>query len=963
VKLHLLGLLLLFVIATYSQEYNYVHYDTKDGLAGSTVYRICQDKKGYLWFATDNGVSRFDGKRFKNFTTEDGLTDNDVIYISCDSKGRVWMMPFNKTVCFYYEGKIHNPKNDSTLATTLFPSWVLTDGETDQGDVYLNTSEGIFIYTTEGRIKKIADFQKLAEKFNVKASDFLAANMNNDVHLHRKKFPYRLLLFNGNKVFAQRHDSFFFYKKIRSNLNEMKNYFDMTDDLEPINSPDKLTPDNFSTNYLGNYQWMYNTPKGSWKFDSSRNYDTAVYLRGKKVSDCLRDVEGNLWFSTIGEGAYRLTSPYMKTFSNGQEAFCLEKSGDAIYAGYSNGTVQKIRNHRLEKTYAFDEDLNYGLSNRLYTMKKDAKGNLYLGFDLQLAWLNKNGYLFNNLKRAIKSLDIVDENTIVASTNRFTATFRTSDLKLMDTIWKDRSTKVIYDKGYYYIGTLDGIVIRDPSGHFTKLGGINPLLNKRIVDFYKMPDGNFWIATNDNGVLLTSRQKVNTVINNQNGLSSNICKSLFAKGHYLWVGTDKGINKIDINSKKVVGRYSVSDGLASNIINAIYIEDSIVWVCSPAGVTYFNEQDISDSSICFLDLTAVNISGAPVHDPANLRLSYRHNNISFEYSAISFKSAGEITYSYKLNGLDTDWIETKLTTLSYPSLPPGQYEFQLYATNKYGKKSEMVSIPFSINAPFWRTIWFWLAACLLATGIVWYLLSLRYKRLRKRLKERNEITKRMTELEQASLRAQMNPHFIFNCLNSIQHFILKDDVKATNRYITQFGSLIRKTMDNSTRAVISIADEINYLTSYLELEQMRFPLQFRYEIIVDPAIDPEYTYIPSMLLQPFVENGIRHGIRNKQHGKGMISIRIEQTPEDLLIVIEDNGVGREAASQFRGEQPIEYQSRGITLTQKRIDILNEANEGKVKTSIIDLKDGHGCALGTRVILSFPLSIIEKNMLQ
>ena len=144
---------MLLAVSSWSQEYNYVHYDTKDGLAGSTVYRICQDKKGYLWFATDNGVSMFDGKRFKNFTTEDGLTDNDVIYIACDSKGRVWMMPFNKTICFYYNGKIHNPKNDSSLSTVKFSSWVVVCGENSRGDVFLHTTEGLYTYTFEHQKK------------------------------------------------------------------------------------------------------------------------------------------------------------------------------------------------------------------------------------------------------------------------------------------------------------------------------------------------------------------------------------------------------------------------------------------------------------------------------------------------------------------------------------------------------------------------------------------------------------------------------------------------------------------------------------------------------------------------------------------------------------------------------------------------------------------------------------------
>lgn len=954
-------MLLLLAITTYSQEYNYVHYDTKDGLAGSTVYRMCQDKKGYLWFATDNGVSMFDGKHFRNFTTEDGLTDNDVIFIASDSKGRVWMMPFNKTICFYYDGKIHNPKNDSSLSTVQFSSWVVVSGENSHGDVFLHTTEKLYAYTAGGILKEVADYKKLAGKFHVNAESFFPVNLYNNPRLRQAK-DYSTFLFNLDRLFGIRADTFFSYRSPKINIYRLTTAMYIDDSLDPVYASPDLNLNQNSITYTGINEWMYNTMDGAWKLDSRGNYDPVPYLVGKKISSSTRDIEGNLWFSTIGEGAYRLTSPGMKIFSNGHEAFCLEKIGDAMYAGYGNGELHKFRNNRIETIYPFKTELKNDVSKRVYTLKKDGEGNLLMGFDTHIAKLTKGGSQFNYIMRAIKSFDIIDRNRFVASTNTFTGIFRSNDLTVIDTIWRGRVTKVLYVRGRYYLGTLDGVVILDSTGHSTRLGLNNPLLNKRIVDLCKMPDGRICIATNDNGVLLATDQKIDTVFNVRNGLSSNICKTLFLKAPYLWVGTDKGINKININTLKIVARYSISDGLGSNIVNNLYVDDSLVWVASPAGVTYFNESKISDSSICILDLTAVNVSGAPIQLSNHLNLPYKQNNISFDYTAISFKSSGDITYTYTLKGLDDSWIETKLNTLSYPSLPPGDYEFQLYATNKYGRKSEMISIPFSINAPFWRTIWFWIAASLLTSGIAWYLLSLRYKQLRNRLKEKNEIMNRMTELEQASLRAQMNPHFIFNCLNSIQHFILKDDLKQTNRYITQFGSLIRKTMDNSARAVISISDEINYLSSYLELEQMRFSSKFRYEISIDPSIDKDQTYIPSMLLQPFVENGIRHGIRNKQEGEGLITISIVRSNGHLLIKIEDNGVGREAARQYQGEQPIEYQSKGITLTQKRIDILNVANAEKVKTSLIDLKDENGCANGTRVILSFPLSVIEKNSL-
>jgi ligand-binding sensor domain-containing protein len=953
VKIYFTYICLLFLLPVASQEYNYVHYDTKDGLAGSTVYRICQDKKGYLWFATDNGVSMFDGKKFRNFTTENGLTDNDILFIEPDSKGRVWMSPFNKTICYYYNGKIYNSSNDPVLKNSRFSSNLVMAGENPAGDVFLYTNETVFKYTRTGELKRIADYNELARPYSLNPSKFMFMNE------FLKHPPYHAVLINGTSVFTEKNDSFVFTGKINIDTSRIYKIFRITEKME-VSYFDWMPENTFtSISILGNGELAYNTMNGSWFIDSMGKFNLNPFLPGKKITCALKDNEGNVWFSTIGEGVYRLSSMSIKTFSGNQEAFCLEKSKDRIYAGSADGSLKEIKNLHLEKEISFPPDPKRKLIRRLYTLKADNYGNLFLGFDAYLIRFNEKQRAIS-MVNPIKSIDIIDGNSILVSTNSHILKLRSHDLKILDTVWRERGTKVVYDKGFYYIGTLNGLIVIDTADKTaTRAGQNNPLLNKRIVDICKMPDGSLWIATNDNGVLLYRNGYAETVINAQNGLSSNICKSVFVKDNYLWVGTNKGLSKIDTRTKKVVIRYSTSEGLASDIINAIYAEDSIIWVCSPAGVTYFNEKDIAGSSVAILDIAAIRVSGNEVDPGSNLQLSYKNNNISFEYTTISFKSAGEIVYHYKLTGLDNDWKQTALTTLSYPTLPPGDYEFQLYAVNKFGQRSDTIFIPFSIATPFWKTIWFWAVIGLFAIGAIWFLLNLRYKRMQERMKEKNELLQRMTELEQASLRAQMNPHFIFNCLNSIQYFILKGKINESNKYIAQFGSLIRQTLDNSARANITIADEMNYLTSYMELEKMRFPSSFDYEICIDSNIRTDYTYIPSMLLQPFVENALRHGIRYKQEGTGTVKIEVRETNHEVLFSIEDNGIGREAAARYKSEQHIEYQSKGIMLTQRRVAILNANNTEKINTTIIDLKDEKGIPSGTKVLLSFPLPVIDK----
>lgn len=906
-----------------------------------------------MWFATDNGVSRFDGHTFQNFTTENGLTDNEVLYIAGDSKDRIWMMPFNKTASYYYKGRIHNSENDSSLKKIVFASYAIVGGENKQGEVYLLTTEGIYLYQNNNELKCVANYKELADKYS------LPPNLFSTINLH-DRYPYKMLLYNKDTILQETENGFEFLKTIKTESSPIYvNLVRIGKDLELVPYKNLIDEKINSRTDIDNDYSLFNTMNGTWLVDSNGLVNNMPpFVPGKKVSHSIKDSEGNLWFATLGTGVYRLTTTSVKTVLPGTEFFCVEKSDDKIYAGTGDGILHIIDKNGNIRKEQFRKTPRQDIAPRLYTIKSDTFGNVYLGFDSYIVKYG-NGKQVLSFHGPIKSIDIVDKDYIVACTNIYTIKIRSSDLKTVDILWMERGTKVIYDRGYYYIGTLKGLVILDSNKVVQKNVQDNPLLTRRIVDMCKMPDGSLWIASNDNGILIYKNNRITSVIDKKHGLNSDICKTLFNNGNYVWVGTNKGINKIDIGSKQVIKSYSTSDGLASDIINDLYSDDSVIWICSPSGLTYFREKDVSDSSICRLDLHSIYVSGQKIEARSNISLPYKDNNISFDYAAVSFKSAGDIIYRYKLKGLNDMWEETRFTTLSYPSLPPGEYELQLYAVNKFGKQSDAATIRFEIAAPFQKTTWFWVLISIFTILLSWFLLSRRYKYLQKRLREKNDIMRKMTELEQASLRAQMNPHFIFNCLNSIQYFVLKNDVSQTNKYITQFGNLIRQTLDNSARVNIPIANEINYLTSYMELEQMRFASRFNYTITLDPNIHADYTYIPSMLLQPFVENAIRHGIRYKE-GTGLIKINIyENDTNGIVLVIEDNGVGREAAGKYKSQQHIEYQSKGITLAQNRLEILSAGHSEKITTEIIDLKYDDGNARGTKVVITFPKAIIEK----
>ena len=247
----------------------------------------------------------------------------------------------------------------------------------------------------------------------------------------------------------------------------------------------------------------------------------------------------------------------------------------------------------------------------------------------------------------------------------------------------------------------------------------------------------------------------------------------------------------------------------------------------------------------------------------------------------------------------------------------------------------------------------WVKVLFLVFGFIsiYYFFTKRINKIKERANEKQIISNKVNELEQMALRSQMNPHFIFNCLNSIQEYVINSDVQGANKFITDFSRLIRSTLDNSYKKTITISDEIKYLRNYITIEQHRFENKFTFLIVTDDEINLEDNYIPPMLLQPYLENAIRHGINNKKEGQGHILINFLKQHNNLLCQIIDNGIGIEASKKMNSKNNIEYQSRGMELTAKRIMLLNN----KIGTdTIVKIENLEPPKIGTIVSITIPL---------
>jgi len=926
---------------------------------------MLQDQQGFMWFGTETGISRFDGTHFKNFGTADGLPDNEIVEMFLDSKGRIWMAPFKKTVCYYYKGKIFNAENDPLLRKLHLNMHAVQFAEDEAGNIlimehgqlhYIKGQEASLIDTINGRPITIclSICKKSGGGFLVVEGDELYEFDGKHFQLRGSlKFPYK------NPKFVAINEKFL-VKRTADSWNTLMNLKDGTESrIRGSNATIimKLVSDSILS---------MNEQSGCNFYTLESPHILRSFMKDKAVSRSYIDSEKNYWFATLGQGVFRLTSENMKLLElksrHGRklQTFSIDANPGQWVIGADMMHIFELKydsSFSVQSKLIWDE-MDQGLSSRVTAVQKLNETKFILGSDMILDIVPtiteiRRGTVKNLI---VKSFFRKSKDQLLVATGVGVFLVSLPHLRIMDTLWKERATTVFYRKDTTYVGTLDGLffVLKDKSRLFA--GEKEPLFKNRISAIVESADGMLWIATNGSGVLGYKNGKVEKRIDTENGLSSDNCKAIANRENEIWVGTNKGLNRIiDPAGNSKVIKFTVGDGLASNMINAVGLDGKMVIVATPEGVNFFDANKISFESRCALVIDDIIVSDQHI-DPLTrpISLPHKENNIKFEFAGISFRSGEEMNYEYRLIGLDTSWRMTKDNFLSYPTLPSGNYSMELRAVNKFGVKSNLIVIPFSVEKLLTEKTWFKVLLISILVFVISIFVASLTRRVKRRELEKSEVSRRINELEQLALKSQMNPHFIFNCLNSIQQFVLNKDVAGSNRFISGFSKLMRQTLDISARKEISLTEEKLYLSTYLGLERTRFANKFSSEILSGLDINPDEFYIPPMMLQPFVENSIRHGIRYRPDNLGKILISFEKVDCDLVCVVEDNGIGRSAALRFKSNNPIEYQSKGISLITSRVEFLNRHASRPITIQIEDMEGTNNISQGTRVVMKFPL---------
>jgi hypothetical protein len=440
------------------------------------------------------------------------------------------------------------------------------------------------------------------------------------------------------------------------------------------------------------------------------------------------------------------------------------------------------------------------------------------------------------------------------------------------------------------------------------------------------------------------------------GLPSGICYDVrLADNGDLWLATSAGLCRFQRTGgekKYIIEIFDRNQGLISNEVNHIILRNHEIWMGSKRGIQVFKYQE-----------ETVRAKPTPIHFEAkmndkkissNHEYRYDENFFSVHLDLLSYKNPSGSEYLYRLSGLDSTWGKTKSRELEFRNLKPGKYALLIQPIIQ-NQQAEILSLyRFTIQQPWWQTWWSITIGSILVFLILRFVIRWRLRILRLREAKQHLFEKKISEYQLTAFRAQMNPHFLFNSINSIQRYVLQKEKFEAYEYLTKFSRLIRQVLHNSGENFITLSNELHTLSLYIEFELIRFEHSFDYISKIEPDIDCGNIKIPSIILQPIIENAIWHGIMPLEGTRrGKITLKIQREDKHILICIEDNGIGREQSKRI--EKITKGKSMGISLTERRLELLRPRNDESDMLKIIDLYDEQRKPSGTRVELHIPIT--------
>lgn len=1018
--------LLLSTAAATAQQYDLRRYSLAEGLPQSQVFAAMQDSRGYMWFGTQGGgVCRFDGLDFQTFTTDDGIPSNFVSALFEDSEGRIWAAGDGKIG--YFDGKKWQTQRgnfgEPVNAFGQIEKGQILIGVANGGGLashdtvglksiahgfpkipsiyaFFPSKSGLWLGTNQGAMPMGKPAQRLTTKEGLPSNTVRAFALDAQGNLWLATSSGIAVVDESNlKILAVHKNPL------------LENALCLQADSEG----------NIWVGTAGNGISIWSPKDSAWTQITEKQG-----LPHNHVRALVRDNTGQMWAATSGGGVVRFVAQDFTHFDRsdgltGDRVYAvMEDRRGRIWFSVSQNGLQWLDSAGIHR---FERDSGY-LNVKCRTLAEDKFGRLWVGTEGKgVAIFDSSGMRILGKTNGLPG-DWIQKIVADPSGDMWVATASDGIARVSFPDSNSFAVKIIGEKE----GLLDkrlATMALDTFSHNSiwfatqsgKAGWISPgktfaAPENHVGSIFdsneNLPSGplrclafsgkaKIWIGTKGEGIYKLSSDagsNGNTFqpLQTPRPLSSkNIYLLQFDRAGNLWVGTENGVDKVSFEKQEFMVKSIEHFGKNEGFFGIETCQDAAIcdragnlWFGTMNGLTKYTPSNrkfsgsvpilhFENTTLFYKPLSETNYSkwaDASGGIREGLQLPWDQNHLSFEFRAIDLNRPDAVQYRWKLDGsANADWSPlSPQRSVNFAGLPPGQYTFQVQATSDGEAFTEPLKASFSIKIPFWQNGWVQFAAGFALLGFIFLFAKNRIRQVRKTeqaKREKLEMQNHLLQLEQKALQLQMNPHFIFNALNSIQSLVSSGDAASARQELNAFAKLMRSILNNSRRQTISLQEEADTLEQYLCIEQFCQHNKFEFSIQLPENVDAAEVELPPMLLQPFVENAVVHGVSPLKY-KGKIDIHFKLQSDRvtashpvtgglLECYIRDNGVGREKAALLRQERTPGHASVAVEVTRERLEALKN---GQVYEALeySDLTNLEGKVIGTQVIVRLPANL-------
>ncbi|MCB9290540.1 MAG: histidine kinase [Lewinellaceae bacterium] len=978
-------------------------YTTDDGLANNVVFNIIEDKDGYIWFSTANGLCRFNGYEMEQFPSgQKDINYTALFNMQLDSLGRVWVHSIYGKLFYFDRDSIYKHPFADTIVLSNKPRFRYSGGFVLKGSgeraFYFLDGLGIVAVDTGGRQQLIRPevtpsviameqdgifatanvIHPDADTRLAQADSLEKAGMRPPVVLYREDSMTTIEGFAQRAPSQGRLEAMIRYSGGILAFRKGEIYF-IKDGQIQWQQPYPHNVILFRQDREGRLMAGLNGRGGVLFYENLealRKDKFSRYLDGHSVTAMCQGRNGGYWFTTLGDGVFYTPGFGLEIFDEASglpqeivRAIAM-KSEEQLYIGFDDGAVYFL-------DMAADTLINLGTPSprkQLFDLEYDAsRDELWAATDRLYRY--QNGKWFSYEEQILmprqpysttpKNIAFSPDGQILwfnGSTGFGALGIDSGELLYHSSAYNEqqRCYAVFQDNRGRIWASVNNQMFELVNGKMETRHEWHEGFKYPVQDIVQLDDNALVFAPNAMGLLVMHEQDSIRQLTSADGLVSDAINCLYAgPGGNIWAGSFRGLSHL---TPKAGGGFTIknttrANGLPSNAIYKVAGAGNSIWLATEKGAVRLKEASRSAEVAAPLIVSAT-ANDEPWDWKQKVAFGHRQNNIGFEFISLQYHFFGKVPYRYRLEK-NAAWARTYNRDVFFPALKPGSYQLEVQAQGKNGAWSPSALAFFEIRPPYWATWWFrGLVLALLGSAAIGFF-RFRTRQLKaeaNRIQERAALEQEMAELKQSALRAQMNPHFIFNCLSSIQNFILEGDKEQAVQYLSSFARLIRAALHASMEAEVPLEDEANMLERYLELEQLRFQHKFDYSIEIDEQVDTYDTAIPPLLLQPYVENAIVHGLADKEQG-GKIEVHFFRTNGSLMATITDNGMGISASLKQKKARDSLHKSVGMTITRKRLGLLSGQPGNPVLVE--ELKGEDGAIAGTRISVTLMHNNIQE----